>query len=480
MNFLYSKRSVPFWLFTFFAIIILVVSQLIQDGMFMDGLLYTIVGKNLADGLGSFWDPHVSKTIMYSFHEQPPLYFGLLAVFYKIFGSSMYVERLFCFVFFSGTAVYIHKIWKKIYSSNSSVAEISWLPILFWVTIPLCFWAYTNHVEEIVMAFFALAAVYHIFIALDLNENVIWNLVVAGIFIFLSSLTKGAQGLFPIVGAGAFWLVSKKVSFQKIVVYSLILISIPALIYVVLLIADPKAYNSYHIYFNIRYIRAFNGAESTTDNRFEIIGRLFIELLPIILCSLLMLFFTRKYKQDAEAGQMRYGIILWILLIGLSGTLPLMVTLAQRGFYLVTALPCFAIAISMLLAPRLASLINKINITSKGFRLFVLVSVALLISSIIFAGSRIGKCKRDGDVISDVYEIGTVIPHGEIAAVPTEMMDEWSIRYYLLRYFYISMDYKNKNHRYFLVWKKLPVNIIPEGYALYPLNTKVLDLYVLK
>lgn len=479
MNLLKNKKSVPFWMLTFFVIMILVVSQLVQDGMFMDGLLYTVVGKNLADGLGSFWDPHVSKTIMYSFHEQPPLYFGLLAIFYKIFGSSMYVERLFCFVFFFGTALYIHKIWKKIYASEPEVAAISWLPVLFWVTIPLCFWAYTNHVEETVMTFFALAAVYHIFIALDRGEYVICNLVFAGIFIFLSSLTKGAQGLFPIVGAAAYWLVSKKIPFHKIILYSVILIAVPAIIYILLLVSDPKVYNSYHIYFNIRYIRAFNGAESTTGNRFEIMGRLIMELLPVILFSILILFFTRKYKKDDKI-KLQNRTILWILLIGLSGSLPLMVTLAQRNFYLVTSLPYFAVAIAMLMTPRLTSLINKINDASKGFRVFKLVTIVLVITSVIFTGTRFGKSKRDNNVIADVYQMGAIIPHGDIAAIPSEMAGEWSIRYYLLRYFYISLDIKNKKHHYFITLKDLPAALIPEDYTLYPLKTKELDLYVLK
>lgn len=473
-----NKKAVPFWVLTFSVIMILVVSQLVQDGMFMDGLLYTVVGKNLADGLGSFWDPHVSKTIMYSFHEQPPLYFGLLALFYKTFGSSMYVERLFCFVFFIGTAIYIHKIWRRIYSSDSNVAEMGWLPILFWVTIPLSFWAYTNHVEEVVMAFFALAAVYHIFIALERDEYVIWNLIVAGIFIFLSSLTKGTQGLFPIVGAASFWIVSKKISFRKAVIYSSILIAVPAIIYLLLLVSDPKVYNSYNIYFNIRYVRVFNGAESTTDNRFEIMGRLFMELLPIILASILIMFFTRKHKKLDDSTKMQYGTMGWIFLIGLSGSLPLMITFVQRGFYLVTVLPYFAIGIAMLIAPRLVLLINKIKVESKGFRIFKLVAIALLLASIVFTGSRLGKSKRDNNVISDIYEMGNIIPHGEIVSIPSDMMGEWSIRYYLLRYFYISMDMKK--HHYFISWKKNPTHLIPKEYTLYPLITKELDLYVLK
>ncbi len=139
------KNILPFWLFTGSVIIVLIVSQLIQEGMFMDGLFYTCVGKNLADGLGTFWNPHLSKSFIYSFHAQPPLYFGILALFYKVFGNSMYVERLFDFTFFLGAAFYIHKLWNKIYSTNKIVAVNSWLPVLFWSTIPICFNLLCSH-----------------------------------------------------------------------------------------------------------------------------------------------------------------------------------------------------------------------------------------------------------------------------------------------------------------------------------------------
>jgi len=103
---------------------------------------------------------------MSSFHEQPPLYFGLLAIFYKVFGTSMYVERLFVFVFYTITLVYICKLWKKLFISHIEVAKNAWLPVLFYSVIPVCFWAYTNHVEEVVMCAFALMAVYYAYVAL--------------------------------------------------------------------------------------------------------------------------------------------------------------------------------------------------------------------------------------------------------------------------------------------------------------------------
>ncbi|MGQ0829901.1 MAG: ArnT family glycosyltransferase [Bacteroidota bacterium] len=479
MNLLKNKKTLPFWLFTFSTIIILIVSQLIQEGIFMDGLFYTCVAKNLADGLGTFWDPHLSKTYMYSFHVQPPLYFGLLALFFKVLGSSMYVERLFCLVFFSGAAIYIHSIWKKIYSHDPTIAAISWLPVLFWVSIPICFWTYTNHLEEVVMSLFALASVYHIFIALHLNQNTIYNLIIAGIFIFLSSLTKGAQGLFPLIGAAAYWLVSKKLSFKKTIIYSLILVAAPTIIYTFLLLVNDDVYNSYHAYFNIRYVRTFSGADSTTGNRFEIIGQLFMELLPIISLSSLLLFFTRKSKQSDES-RIQYNVLSWMFLIGLSGSLPLMATLEQRNFYLVTTLPYFAIGIAMFLGPRLASLINKLEMNTNGFRMLTILCATLLIASMIYTSTRVGKAKRDADLISDVYLLGKIIPHGEITGIPVEMMEDWSTRYYLLRYHYISLDINKKNNHFYIIRKNLSKSLVPEGYVPYSLKTKLFDLYVLK
>src|SRR6185503_15671837 len=132
---MFLSRPLVFWILTIAVINMLIISQLVQDGMFMDGMLYTAVSKNLAEGLGTFWNPHFSKTINSSFHEQPPLYFGLLAIFYKVFGTSMYVERLFVFVFYCVTLIYICKFWKKLFIATEEIAKHIWLPVLFYSTI---------------------------------------------------------------------------------------------------------------------------------------------------------------------------------------------------------------------------------------------------------------------------------------------------------------------------------------------------------
>lgn len=470
----------PFWLFTMSVIVILIVSQLVQDGAFMDGLLYICVSKNLAMGHGTFWNLNFSQTFLSSFHEQPPLYFSLLAIFYKVFGTSMYVERLFCFICFGLNAFFIHKLWRKIYVSNPLIASNSWLPILFWTIIPVCFWAYINHVEETVMSVFTIASIYYLYSALFLKEKIIRTILLGGFFIFLASLTKAIQGLFPLIAIFGYWLIFKEISFKKMIGYTLLLISVPVIIYSFLLITNPEVYISFQSYFETRLVRTFNNLGSTTANRFQLIFILFQELLPIIVLTLLIFFFTKKHKSFDVKNNEHTKTIFWILLIGLSGALPLMVTLEQRGFYLVTAMPFFATALAMLLAPRLSGIINTINSQTRGFKIARLSIIILFLSSILFSFLQIGHYKRDERVLKDIYAIGKIVPENDIINIPENMTNDWSTICYFERYFDISLEQRKTKNKYFIIRKDLSKSLVPEDYTICSFKTNELDLYQLK
>ncbi|MCW3070838.1 MAG: hypothetical protein JWO44_728 [Bacteroidetes bacterium] len=468
-------KTLPFWLLTFALIIILTLSQLLRDGIFMDGMLYISVSKNLAEGIGTFWDPCFSATNMPSFHEQPPLYFGLLALFYKVFGTGMYVERLFCFLCFGTVTFYIHLLWRKIYSDDQQAAVNSWLPVLFWSVIPVCFWAYANHVEETLMAVFAVAAVYHVCCALFRNEKVLLNLVLAGVFVFLATLTKGIQGAFPLVSVGIYWLVTRNISFKKMITCSLVLLAVPVCIYSFLLISDPDVYMSFQKYFNARIVETFNNVRPTTDSRFELLIKLFSEMLPVLLLSGIILLLTKINRKDIALTGKHKQAALWFLLIGLSGSLPLMVTFEQRRFYLVTALPFFVLAISMLTVPGISHWINKADASSKGFKWFRISQVTVLLVAVVYSFSGMKEPKRDKDLLSDIYYIGKIVPPGEIMSIPVEMYNDWNLKAYMMRNFRISLDEKNAK-KYFLVRKEYSAKV-PANYRLCSKGTKEIDLY---
>ena len=87
------------WLLVFSMVIWAIALPLFQNGMFVDGILYATVSRNLALGDGTFWDPFVSKTFMQHFHEQPPLVFWLQALLFKLDSHSIYPERIYSFCF---------------------------------------------------------------------------------------------------------------------------------------------------------------------------------------------------------------------------------------------------------------------------------------------------------------------------------------------------------------------------------------------
>ncbi len=481
MNCFFESKTLPFWLFTISTILILTISQLIQDGVFMDGLLYISVSKNLADGLGSFWEPHLSLTYDTVFREQPPLYFGLLALFYKIFGTSMYVERLFCFVCFTLTLIFIHKIWNILFFEDRQLKKNSWLPILFFTTIPICFWSYSNHVEETVMTLFVIVSVYYLSKALFIQKKIILYLVLAGIFVFLSSLTKGLQGLFPVTGVFSYWIINhKKISFKKNIIYSTILVGVPILIYTILILLNNHIYEVFKLYFENRFGRTFNDpTRFTTDNRFEIIFRLFTELIPMYFLMVLIYLFSIQYKPDPINQKTHLPKIIWLLLIGFSGSIPLIVTLEQRGFYLLTSLPFFALAAAALLTNRISYIVEKINPAGNFYINAKRITFIILLFSFAFTVSKIGETKRDKNLLCDIYDIGKIVPHGNIINITREMSRDYSLREYFIRNFYISSDDSDKHHEYFIIRKNLSKKSIPQAYKLYPLKTKEIDLYKL-
>src|SRR5262245_12301802 len=104
-------KQLPFWFTTIALLIGLPLPLLIQYGMFMDAILYTCVGRNLAEGIGTFWFPVFSESGVVlgvpSFHEQPPLGFWIMSLFFQLLGNGWYVERLYVFVTFFISAVLI-------------------------------------------------------------------------------------------------------------------------------------------------------------------------------------------------------------------------------------------------------------------------------------------------------------------------------------------------------------------------------------
>ncbi len=435
-----QNKNFPFLVITLSFLVFLVLPMLIQDGMFMDGLLYACVSKNLANGIGSFWFPHFSKTMHPFFDQQPPLGFGIQALLFKLLGSSIYVERAYSFLTALLNAALIGILWRMLFKNENEIKKMGWLPVLFWVTIPVCFWAYSNNVLENTMSIFDLLSI--IFIVRFFQARSLLLILLSGTFIFLASLTKGIQGMFPLVSIFAGWMAYRNFSFRKMFLYTVILASVPLGIYF-LLLQNDLIFQSLSTYLHNRVLNSIQNA-AEAENRFYLIYRLLMELLPMIVLTVIIVLLNQKNNKDVPFISFKRNV-LFFFLIGISASFPLIATLEQRGFYLVTSFPYFAIAMAAVSAPYLSALIEKINLQAGFFKIFRIVSVFLLAGSLIFSFMQIGKASRDKDTIHDIHLIGKEVPGGIVVGGTEDLWRQWSFQEYLIRHYYICLDSKITN-----------------------------------
>ena len=442
---LLNSKQTPFWLIAFGTLIGLTLPKLIEDGMFMDAMLYTSVSHNLSHGIGTFWFPQFSVlnvSELPAFHEQPPLVFGIQALFFKIFGDSMYVERFYTFITMCITAILINKLWKDVFKNNIRLTKIGWLPIILWITIPICYWSFENNMLENTMGIFVLIAAILIYQSLQSDRIRIMKLIVAGIFIVMATLSKGIPGFFPIIIPFLYWIIFKKHPFSKALLQSIIIIAIPLLAYFILFMI-PESSESLSAYLFKRVLQRISN-DHIVGSRLYILFRLLAELIPQLL-FIGIIFFIAKIKKMKI--QMNKNIKIWgfFLLIGLSASAPLMLTLVQKGFYFVPALPFFAIGLAVLISPIIINLMELININGIKFKIFMGLSVILLIAVISFSIMQKGKYSRHKELLHDVYLIGKVVPKNTSVSVPRDIWNNWDMQCYFIRYFNISLipDYKN-------------------------------------
>lgn len=469
-----SKQQLPFWLITIAVMIGLTLPILVKDGMFMDAMLYASVSHNLSQGIGTFWFPQFSLRNMAglsSFHEQPPLVFGIQALFYKILGNSMYTERIYTFITMCITAWLINLLWKET-CRDEKIKQMGWLPILMWITMPVCFWSYAGDMQENTMGIFTLAAGIWAFRALKSEQLKVLQYLYSGLFIFLATFSKGVPGLFVVTMPCMYWLATRKIGLGRMVAATALILIVPVLLYGVLLLF-PDSRESLSVYFFKRLLGRIND-EPTVSSRFEILGHVFTEMLPQLGLIVVLFLITGMKKVKSLFQPNDKQMILFFTLVGFSGTLPLMLTLVQKDFYMLPAFPFFAIAFGIVIAAMFAKPILEFDTQSRGYKILKTISFIAIPIVLVISLAQIGKTTRNKEMLHDVYVIGNTVPRLSAITIPHSIWEEWDLQCYLIRYFNISVD-PDKNYQYYLLDCQLH-DAAPAGYKKLDLK---LDRYML-
>jgi len=456
------KNSRPYYIIVFGLFLGICAPTLVSDGMFMDGLYYAAISRNLADGLGSFWYLHHTDFSHPIFHEHPPLAIGLQSVFFYFFGDSIYIERLYSLFTFIFTGIIIHLIWGKV--SKKELKNLSWIPLLFWIMIPLNSWACSNNILENTMNIFVSLSV--LLSLKSLKSSTLKNIFLSGVFLSLAFLSKGFVGLFPL--SIFFWhfIVFKEMKIKEMFSRTSYLFFFTIIPFILFYFFYPSAIQSIHQYINQQVLRSLNHIQ-TVDNRFYIIRRLMLDLAPPLAACLIIFYFSFRKKFKVYLSEKKW--ILFFLLLGASGVLPIMVSMKQSSFYILTTFPFFSIAFSVLVAPFIASIIPK-----KTTKIYIL-GLFLLVGSVFLSVKQIGVIGRNHDLIEDIRLILTVIPKNSVISIDENMCKNYQLIGYFSRYGNVSL--KKKDNLYYHISYKNNNKTIA-NYGQVKINTKTLILYL--
>ena len=162
--------------------------------MFLDGLNYAAVARNLAEGLGTFWTPYYTDTLYPQFREQPPLGFALQAGAFYVLGDHLFVERAYSLLTGAVTAFLIALIWRR----TIGAARLDWLPVAFWLLPSTVTWAMVNNMLENTQAALTTAAVFAFVRAWQSEQRASLWAAGSAVCILAAVLTKGPVGFFPL------------------------------------------------------------------------------------------------------------------------------------------------------------------------------------------------------------------------------------------------------------------------------------------
>ena len=387
----------------------------------------------MACGLGSFWNPSYTQTIGHVFHSHPPLAFGLEALFFKVLGDHWWVEKLYSVLASLFTGLLIALIWKR----TTNNLRWAWLPLLFWLVMPLATWCATNNMLENTMSVFVLLSVYLMIVGYQRNHK-IW-LFLSAFTLLLAFLSKGFTGLFPLVFPILYCAFDQKRKWIQGPIDSLILLVSIAVFAGIMFLVCPGSFGYIKDYIRLQVIGG-GLHEATASSRFYIVFALLQQL--VIPCALALVLVICKTKSKVNSKIFEFppdkAWFYVFLIMGLVGVLPIMVSVKQRDFYMLAALPFFALACGHITLSMLTLWLPKITPKVRGWMTLGAGCVVLL--GLVLNIIHIGKYGRDEALIEEVKQRIAEYEGNNVIEISQEEYTQWAKHAYYMRYGKISLS----------------------------------------
>lgn len=446
-------KSWPLYLVVAAVFLALVSGSLTTTGMFMDGLIYSNISANMAEGVGSFWHPVYTATHHPDFYQHPPLALGLLALFYKVLGTHIWVTKLYMVLTMLLCAWLTVKLWMRLGGRR----EDGWIPLLLWTLIPIVTHFAFQGMLENTMVLFDLGAI----LLLLRPDRKAWNALLAGLLLAAAFLTKGYTGLFPLVLPLLLWLFDRKnLSFKAMLAQSICMLAGMLLPLVVIALAVPEA----RLYFdNYIHHQVLAGWSQDEVHRWQILVYFLRSTAIAIGVVLLVAIVNKRVGQKPSREQWA----MWALVA--CAVLPMMVSTRQREFYLLTAMPIVAVLLALLIEEPVARWI-------KPSMVLAYIALTMLLGAVVLNVVRFGTEGRDAQLQRDMKVIAPHLERGEMVTVPSLLYFDYKLQGYYYRECRVSLG-DQMRCRHLLTTADYPAD---SSYRKIPLPTEKYHLYELQ
>lgn len=437
------------WLFLLGAICLQILVQLVHVSMFFDGGIYASVARNLAEGRGSMWAPYFSDWLFPVFAEHPPLMFWLQAIGFYVFGDTIAVEKTFSLLTFIVSALLLLQIWIRLNKDDLLVQKAFPLALLMALIAGRVNWGFANGLLDNLLAVFSLAAVLLIMIAYDRATAIfsVRRLVIlcsASFFICLSLMTKGPVGLFPLAAPAIYWLVFRNSSFLSMILDSFAIL-IVVLIFLGCLYGYDSSREAIQRYLAAQLFASLSGARGHYGGGFyvfrKILGVNGYSLAILALASLAS-WRWKLGKSAAEVDRSRLKRAAFLILTGMSASLPIGLSPRVANFYFNTSLLFYSAGFAILVAPVFMSALSRVREgQAKVLKFF---SLLFLTASVVIVLANFGRPGADARTIEQAAAIKKfVCPETAdckpaISVCQTAWQD-WALHTYLQRFYEISI-----------------------------------------
>ena len=493
-----SARPKPLWqpLCLVVGLFLLLISgSLLSQGMSEAGLKNSVIAQNVAEGYGAFWNPCPSE-----FDPAPeannylPLGYWLQSIVMRLWGKAPWLDKLYSMLIFLVEAFLMGALRHRAGNPRRTL----WIPLLFWLAVPVVSWSATNNLLEGTQSVFVMLSVWCYLCGVHPAPSkvtapqryslrrLLW-VVGATACIGIAFLVKGFSALFPLAMPPLLWVVSydKRRNRMPWIDWA-VMAAVVAVSYLLFLLTGGETGRQvmYH-YVHHQLIGGLLHVH-TVASHFYILYALVLQLLPsLVLVGVVVLWLMRGGRarrrllfwrptsgaSAADEPGMRY--VYFFLLLGLTGVLPIMAGLKQQDYYLITTIPFFALALAGFVAPVVDEQQRRIG--PAGRLVLSVCAVLAVVSGLLLNLNSVHRYSQDAVLVSDMNRILPHLQQDEIVSVSREMKDDPLAQYYFYRYKNIRFD-TSLTHPHLLT---LYAGGVAKwsGYRLLQTNTSKYNLY---